>query len=1271
MSTFAHLHVHTEYSLLDGMSQITDLVKHAGELGMDSLAITDHGTMYGVIEFYNACTSAGIKPIIGMEAYLSTRGMADRDSKLDSDQYHLLLLAHNQTGYKNLLRLASAAQLEGFYYKPRIDKDYLASHADGLICTTGCLASEIPHMIVEGREKEARRLLGWYQDVFGPERFYIELQEHEIPELRKLNRALIELAPFAEVPLIATNDVHYIRKEDAGPHDILLCIGTGSLQNEPKRLKFSDESYYLRSPEEMASIFAEVPAAVSNTVKIASMCDTNLDKTGYHIPNFPVPDNFETAQQYLRHLCEKGLHRRYESETDTSVIRERFEKELALIHEMGFDDYFLIVWDLCDFANRSDIWWNVRGSGAGSMVAFVLGITNIDPLQHGLLFERFLNPGRVNMPDIDLDFPDDRRAEMIDYCVRQYGVDKVAQIITFGTLGARNAIRDVARTMDIPLNEVDKLAKLIPAIPGKPVTLAQAIEEVPDLQAAYNDIERPYIKELLNTAARLEGIARHASTHAAGVLISDKPLIEYVPLHRPTKGDNGNSDSLSVIAQWPMEIVESIGLLKVDFLGLRTLTVMRKACELVEKYRAVHYDLTNIPYRHTPEDSDQNHLLDEAFALIARGDTNGVFQVEGSGMTRMLHDMKPTRFEHIVAAISLFRPGPMEYIGTYIRRMHGEEPVAYHHPLLEPILAETYGICVYQEQIMQIASQLFGYSLGDADLMRRAVSKKKEKDLKKHRTIFQRRGPEHGISEEVAGKIFDDIEFFARYGFNKSHAADYAVLTIQTAFLKAHYLHEYMAALLTTERNNTDKVGIYIADCRRAGINVLPPDVNRSNLDFAIEPIPGDERAIRFGLSAIKNVGEGSVEAILEARESQSFKNIGDFCQRADLRAVGKRALESLIKVGALDEFAPRPQLLSSLDRMMGASSGLHRAADAGQMSLFGSATGVNLDPGSKGYLVDDYPAMMTSRDFLQWERELIGVYVSEHPLSALMETLQRTTTVYTNQLTEADHDHQVSMAGIVTYVRPHVSKNGKAMAFAGIEDLYGQIEVVIWPSTWDETREIWQPDRILLVRGKIDAQRGEPKLLCDSATTNFDVLERAQASSETPIQPEYWSDSEYEEAPPPFADPDNRLDQEPSEDIGLPTAAETAAASGGEYSEIVQETQEVSSSEDRAPLKTASKLPFTPEAAPAVKQVVGEIRHVRIEIQRTGNPERDRRRLERVHGMLIGQPGKDRFTIALIGNDEVLEFEFNETTCYSTELVAKLEQIVSPDWIHIGPADS
>ncbi|MEA3351985.1 MAG: DNA polymerase III subunit alpha, partial [Chloroflexota bacterium] len=769
--SFVHLHVHTEYSLLDGFSNIKKLVQRVKEMDMPAVAITDHGTMYGVIDFYDAATAAGIKPIIGVEAYLAARGMHDRVAKLDRKSSHLMLLAENETGYKNLLEIASAAQLEGFYYYPRIDHEFLAAHSEGVICTSGCMAAEIPRAISRGDLDGAHKKLAWYFDVFGPENFFLELQLHQIPELEIINKTLLEMGTRYGAQYIATNDVHYIDPSDAKLQDILLAIQTGSLLSDPDRMRMTDGTYYLRSPQEMSTLFAEVPEAISNTLLIAERCELDLGFKGYHLPKFEVPDGHD-VESYLRELCEQGLRMRYGARADNAEVRQRLEYELGIINEMGFDAYFLIVWDLCQHSQKKGIWYNARGSAAGSIVAYTLEITMVDPLEHGLIFERFLNPGRVSMPDIDLDFPDDRREELMVYCAEEYGSDKVAQIITFGTMKARAAIRDVGRVKDIPISEVDRIAKMIPAVPGKNVNIEQALNEVPDLKQAYASTE--YIKDLIDTAQGMEGVTRNAGTHAAGVVITDIPIVEYVPLNRPT--GNAKDSPIQSVTQFAMSIIEELGLLKVDFLGLSTLTVMTRACSLIQKRHGIEYNLDTIP-------------LDdpEAYDLMGRGETAGVFQVEGSGMRRYLTKMKPRSLDHVIAMISLYRPGPMEFIPSYIRRMQGDEEITYQHPLLEPIFEETYGIPVYQEQIMRAAVELAGYTASDADYLRKAISKKKEKELENHRQKFVTGAVENGIDKNIAAEIFADWEEFARYGFNKSHAADYAVISVQTACLKAHY----------------------------------------------------------------------------------------------------------------------------------------------------------------------------------------------------------------------------------------------------------------------------------------------------------------------------------------------------------------------------------------------------------------------------------------------------------------------------------------------------
>ena len=1081
--SFVHLHVHSQYSLLDGFSKIKKLVKRAQEMGMPAVALTDHGTMFGVIDFYNAASAVGIKPIIGLEAYLAARTMKERDPQEDKKSSHLLLLAENETGYKNLLKIASAAQLDGFYYYPRIDHEFLAQHNEGLICTSGCMAAEIPRLIYQSNLEAARRQLDWYYEVFGAERFFLELQSHQIKELDSINQHLLTLGRRYEARFVATNDVHYVDAEDARLQDILLAIQTGCVLTDPNRMRMSDNTYYLRSPQEMATLFAEVPQAIDNTLMIAERCSLDLGFKGYHLPEFNVPDS-HTPESYLRELCEKGLYKRYGPSASDPTFRQRLDYELGVIHQMGFDTYFLIVWDLCQYARNQGIWYNARGSAAGSIVAYTLEITLVEPIKHGLIFERFLNPGRISMPDIDLDFRDDRRAEMIKYATDKFGEDKVAQIITFGTLGARAAIRDVGRVMDIPLTEVDNVAKLIPNIPGKPVTIHDALEEVPDFKKMYESA--PYLRQLIDTAAQMEGVVRNAGTHAAGVIITDKPLVEYIPLHRPT-GNTANEDSpVKIVTQFEMSVLESLGLLKVDFLGLATLTIMARACDLICQRHGVEFNLDNIP-------------LDDlaTFELLGRGETAGVFQVEGSGMRRYLMQMKPKELANVIAMVALFRPGPMDFIPGYIRRMHGEEPVSYRHPSLEPIFKETYGYPVYQEQLMFAVMQLAGYTAPEADDLRKAVAKKIKEKLLKHRQKFILGAVKNDIPETTAGEIFDDWEEFARYGFNKAHAADYGIIAVQTAYLKTHYPVEYMTAVLSVNLNDTAKVAVYVADCRRMGINVEPPDINCSEWDFTIEdPANGSTSTIRFGLGAVKNVGHGPVGAILKGRGEVPFADLNDFAHRVDLRQVGKRALESLIKVGGLNCFDSRPALLDGIDLIISVSAAHFRAVDMGQMSLFGTHTGV-----SETITLPRVTAEISRRELLNWERELIGLYVSDHPLSPVINELTQAVTHFSAQLSEVAANERVRVAGMIVRIRHHLSKAGKPMGFVAIEDLQGTIELVIFPSIWAKFSDLIVPDGIILVEGRIDTSSAEPKVLVDSVTTDFGMtvpLESVSANQRT-----------------------------------------------------------------------------------------------------------------------------------------------------------------------------
>jgi len=1681
--SFAHLHCHSEYSLLDGFSNIKQLVRRAKEMGMPAVALTDHGTMHGVIDFFAQATEQGVKPIIGLEAYLAARGMKDRDPKLDKKSFHLLLLAENQTGYQNLLKIASAAQLEGFYYYPRIDRDFLARHAEGLICTSGCMSADVPRALQEGNLDEAKRRLDWYYEVFGPDRFFLELQHHAIPELHATNKQLKDLGGRYNARFLATNDVHYINPEDARLQDILLAVQTGSLLKDPTRMRMTDNSYYLRPPDEMAQLFAEVPEALSNTLLVAERCAVDLRAKGYHLPVFDVPPG-HTAESYLRELCEAGLRRRYGSRADEAIVRERFEYELGVVTKMGFAAYFLIVWDLCRFAREQGIWYNARGSAAGSLVAYVLDITLVEPIAHGLIFERFLNPGRISMPDIDLDFQDDLRYRMLDYCVNKYGSDKVAQIVTFGTLGARAAIRDVGRVMDIPLNEVDRVAKTIPNIPGKPITITQALEEVTELKQVYaeagKDSDKGYLKELIDTAAKMEGVVRNVGTHAAGVVIADKSLLEYLPLHRPT--GNAEDTPIKTVTQFEMGILETLGMLKVDFLGLITLTIMQRACELIEQRHGVKLDLNNIP------------LTDPAsFELMGRGQTAGVFQVEGclsgdtfighrtikqlyddfaarlsvdgllpvskrdrlktlscylddgrlthneilkvvysgikpvyrltrtdgqwikatadhhfltqrgwqrladldpssdqilvktdasrsgrtcidcgaplksegtrarrcwtcsarftsnpsrldvreaiaksklgdvpwnkgltaetaretswiqnltkyndtqrglswedrigperaaalkkllsernsgtgnpmygrppkrtktytrdgfradlghyvrssweadlarvfkylgtsyeyeprtfelvtssgktitytpdfyvperdkwfevkgwmdhasaekirllreqypqidltivdktlfaefqlqygdlvdwecphipdnthwvsirsldyvseeetydlqmrppgnnfvangfvvhnSGMKRYLMEMKPKDLGNVVAMISLYRPGPLEFIPSYIRRMHGKESVDYRHPSLAPIFAETYGIPVYQEQIMRAAVDLAGYSMSESDELRKAISKKQKDKLEKHKEKFAKGAAGRGVmSKDIAETIFADWEEFARYGFNKAHAADYGVISVQTAYLKAHYPAEYMTAVLSASRNDTEKVALYIQDCRSMGLDVLPPDVNSSGLDFTIEdtsqrparkldtrhPSPATRHAIRFGLAAVKNVGEGPVNALLEARANGGrFQTLDDFCQRVDLRQVGKRALECLIKVGALDAFGSRVQMLEGLEQIVNASAAHFRAAEAGQLMMFGGGGG----GGFAGVSLPKIKTEVPRREQLKWEKELIGLYVSDHPLQPVMDDLQAIVTHFSGQITEDDHEKQVVMAGVVTNLRTHQTRKGDLMGFVSVEDLQGHLELVLFPRTWKEVNKWLALEQVVVIRGKLDAKGGTPKVLVDSLSRDFKVTRPtpanagptpAYAKAATPMilpgteedEPPLWLDDappwmedEPVRPPPPGVPPAKVAPMIAPRGVGggetvttpIVTSMVESAGNGNGQGRVAREP-----AGEYVPAPAISPM-LAPVAPPSAN---GEPpQRLTITLRASGDKDHDVRRMRRVHGLLISYPGHDQFEFNIHEYDQrqyLLRFP-NETTGYGPTLARQLRELLGEEAVRV-----
>ncbi|MCS7060717.1 MAG: DNA polymerase III subunit alpha [Anaerolineae bacterium] len=1329
--SFVHLHVHSEYSMLDGLGRVKQLARQAKELGMPALALTDHGVMYGAIEFYDACHENGVKPIIGIEAYLTRRGrrMQDRDNAHDRNPYHLLLLAMNNTGYRNLMRMASLSQLEGFYYKPRIDHVLLSECAEGIICTSGCPSSEIPRLIQQGQIEEARRAAVWYRDLF-KDRFYFELQKHDLPELEQVNDVLVEWAHELSVPLVCTNDVHYVRKEDAPAHDLMLCVQTNALYKDPKRMRMNNDSYYLKSAEEMRALFADIaPESLAATVEIAQRCDVTLKTKQFHLPKFPIPSKFASDADYLRYLCERGFEERYgiparqegqdrpsdassghsrETPIDMSVrtplalstadnpnmtpsaLRARLNYELSVIIDMGFATYFLIVWDLIRFCCEAGIWWNVRGSAAGSMVSYVLGLTQIEPVSNDLLFERFLNPGRVSMPDIDMDFPDDQRHLLVDYTIEKYGKEQVAQIITFGTMQARAAIKDVARVLDLPPSEATRLTSLVPAIPGKPVSLTEALEQVPDLKKLYET--EPHLKELYDKAITVEGTVRNAGTHAAGVVIADKPLIEYVPLHRLTGAPL--TPQLQSVTQFEMGHLESIGLLKMDYLGLSMLTIMRKACELIQKRHGKTYNLTNIPI-HDPV----------IYETLSKGDVVGVFQVEGAGMRNLMMQMKPNRFENIVAALALYRPGPLEQIPTYIRRMHGEEEVAYRHPDLEPALKETYAIIVYQEQIMRVARDIAGYSVGEADTIRKAVAKKNAEALMKHKTKFREGAVAKGYSAELADAIFGDIEFFARYGFPKAHAADYAQITCQTAYLKSKYRLEYMTALMTCEAGNTEKIGLLVTDAKAHGIEILPPSVNKSFGEFTIEDDPtrtGRRSAgcIRFGLNAIKNVGEGPVQAIVAARErGGAFKSLYDFCSRVDPTVLNKRVLEALIKVGALDEFGPRHQLLAVMDQALGMAAHTRKAAERGQFMLFG---GEALTDEELIVLPKDAPEI-PRKELLAWEKELCGTYVLEHPLAASMAALRDFITRTSIELSEADHGQSVVVAGVITSVRSHVTKTGKTMAFAELEDLFGRIELTIFPRTWAEQRDKIVPDKVLVVWGKAEVREGStPKVLVDKVGDEVTRAVAAGASagatsaseiaageitaasptfSATPVRYEDYAKAANtyvaEEAvaykngaadddflpPPDWDDVPYEALVSPTHALGANLLAEATTIEPSRSSSTAlanDHSLNCPAPKVEQPQNGASQIsPTDVQPVPPTESFIPKP-HLVVTIRRSGDTRQDIARLETVHQTMREFPGPHTFSIRLQqnGRDVMIDFP-NDRVRDCPELRARLAALL------------
>lgn len=1074
--SFTHLHVHTEFSLLDGSCKIKEIVARAKELGMDSLAITDHGVMYGVIDFYKAAKEVGIKPIIGCEVYVAPGSRFNKEAGQSEDKYHhLVLLAENNEGYANLMKIVSKGFIDGFYYKPRVDYEVLEQYHEGIIALSACLAGEVQKYLARGFYEEGKKAALKYQDIFGKGNYFLELQDHGIPEQKMVNNSLLRMSRELDIELVATNDVHYINAEDAVAHDILLCIQTGKKVSDEDRMRYEGGQFYLKSEDEMRQLFPYALQALENTHKIAERCNVEIEFGVTKLPRYDVPEGY-TSWEYLNYLCTKGLNEKYPD--DDGTLRERLDYELGIINKMGYVDYFLIVWDFINYAKSNDIMVGPgRGSAAGSIVSYCLGITDIDPIKYDLLFERFLNPERVSMPDIDVDFCYERRQEVIDYVVRKYGKDRVVQIVTFGTLAARNVIRDVGRVLDLPYAVVDEVAKMIPKDIG--ITIQKALDQSEDFRKLYNSNEE--VKNLINMAKRLEGLPRHTSMHAAGVVISQKSVDEYVPLSRASDG--------SVTTQYIMTTLEELGLLKMDFLGLRTLTVIQNAVKYAEKSTGGKIDINKIDY------NDKN-VLD----YIGTGKTDGIFQLESSGMKNFMKELKPQSLEDIIAGISLYRPGPMDFIPKYLDGKNNPDNITYDCPQLEKILKPTYGCIVYQEQVMQIVRELAGYTLGRSDLVRRAMSKKKQSVMEKEKKNFVYGNPEenvkgciaNGIDEQIAIKIYNDMMDFAKYAFNKSHAAAYAVVSYQTAFLKYYYPVEYMAALMTSVIENSTKVSEYIVTSRSMGIKLLPPDINEGESGFSVK-----NNSIVYGLSAIKSIGKSVIDTIVEERElNGKYTSLKNFIERLSGKEVNKRTVENFIKAGAFDSLdGNRRQLMTVYSRIIDSVNEEKKKSITGQMSLFDLVS----DEDKADYEIrmpdlEEY----SKEEKLAFEKEVLGVYVSGHPLEQYEDKWRKNVKSFTKDFITDEEGNTIAkdntttiVGGMIDTITLKTTRTGKTMAFITLEDLYGVMEILIFPNVLERYRYMLKENEKIFVKGKVsigDDEQG--KLICDQIIS-FDKVPR------------------------------------------------------------------------------------------------------------------------------------------------------------------------------------
>ncbi len=1217
---FTHLHVHTEYSMLDGISRIPNLVARTKELGMDSLAITDHGTFYGVVDFYSACKEVGIKPIIGCEVYVAHNSRFDKDPSERSPN-HLVLLARDNTGYRNLMQLVTKAHVDGFHYRPRIDKVLLEEFGQGLAVLSACPSAEVPRLLADGNDEAAAKAAAWYKERFG-DGYFLEIQRHEhVPQLPKINEGLIATGQKLEIPLVVTNDAHYVNQVESPLQDIYICIQTSTTVNDEKRLRMEDDSYYIKSPAEMAQLFPDFLPALENTQLVSDMCNVDLDFGQTHLPKYPTPNGMD-ADEYLAQLCEEGFRRRYPH--PTAEHEERLRYELDVIRHTRFANYFLVVWDIIDFVRKSNILYGVRGSAAASVALYCLGITDVDPLEYRLVFERFLNLERKEMPDIDLDFQDDRRDEVLHYVIDRYGNDRVAQIITFGTMGAKAALRDVGRALGMGYGDVDRIAKMVPL---KARTLEDALRVSPELKTAYE--QEPTVTKLVNDAQGLEGIVHHVSTHAAGVLIADEPLTETVPLQRPAKGDES---SPVLMTQYSMDPVAHLGLLKMDFLGLTNLTILDRAVNLVRESQGVEIDLQTLPLDDPP-----------TFDLLSSGNTNDLFQLESAGMQRYIKALKPSNLGDIAAMIALYRPGPMENIDMFIDAKHGRKPIQYPHPSFKELLDETYGVIVYQDQVLLILQQFAGYSLGAADIVRKAMGKKIASLMAEERVNFVTGAQGKGYTEDVAGEIFDLIEPFAGYAFNKAHSVSYALISYWTAYFKNHFPVEYMAAVLNSRLDNPEKTLGSMNECFRLNIPILLPNINRSEEFFSIDHETGDQRydgqegdvpsgpGLRIGLAAIKTVGEAAVRPVVaERKENGPYKSIDDFSRRAGASGLNRRTLESLAKAGAFDSLAPRGAVIYALDQISATAQREAKTRDSGQSSMF-DGTEDETDSGGMIGITLTAPDV-SDQEKAAWERELLGMTLSHNPLIALAALQIKGVFNSLDQLGEDSSGQQINVLGYISSIIERTTREGKRFLIVNLEVLGGILEVMVWPDPLQRTAEVWQDGRLVMVTGKVRSRADQMSLACDSAM-EYDPDNPTPLP--TPAPAKAWSG--------------NKNNGNGYNGNGNGNGHKNNSNGNGSKS------TDHNVSEKKAQMTTGNSIPAEPQKV------------VRLAVTESEDPSRDAHLLREVIGVLLEYPGRDRVNLDIRTSEKLVRLDLPVvSTGYCEGLHSRLEELLGADTVAV-----